>query len=87
MDIRFAASRSPQADTLVYAVKTGGLELLLVSEPANIIYPESFVERCQRAAGAGCRDRPCSMTEMAKLGMGALLGVAQGSVRASRACW
>jgi hypothetical protein len=28
MDIRFAASRSPQADTLVYAVKTGGLELL-----------------------------------------------------------
>ena len=47
---------------------------------ANIIYPESFVERVrQRVRRARARDRVLDEAEMAKLGMGALLGVAQGS--------
>tara|TARA_A100001391_G_scaffold7621_6_gene4945 strand:- start:27419 stop:28984 length:1566 start_codon:yes stop_codon:yes gene_type:complete len=54
----------------------------LVSEPANVIYPESFVERCrERLAGTGVEIEVLGEAEMEKLGMGALLGVSQGSVR------
>ncbi|WP_159976413.1 MULTISPECIES: leucyl aminopeptidase [unclassified Novosphingobium] len=57
----------------------------LVTEPANIIYPESFVERCKaRMAGTGLNIRVLDDKEMAALGMGSLLGVAQGSVRPAR---
>ena len=61
-----------------------GVELAreLVSEPANIIYPESFVARCRaRFEGTGVTIRVLGEAEMAALGMGALLGVSQGSVR------
>lgn len=54
----------------------------LVTEPANVIYPASFVARAQaRLAGTGVAIRVLGRDEMAALGMGALLGVAQGSVR------
>ena len=56
----------------------------LVSEPANILYPESFVERCRTLADLGVEITVLDEVEMAKLGMGALLGVAQGSVRKPR---
>jgi leucyl aminopeptidase len=56
----------------------------LVSEPANVIYPESFVERCQHLKELGVEISVLDDKEMAKLGMGALLGVAQGSVRPAR---
>jgi len=57
----------------------------LVTEPANTIYPESFVERCRaRFAGTGLELRVLGETEMAALGMGSLLGVAQGSARPPR---
>jgi len=57
----------------------------LVTEPANIIYPESFVERClARFAGTGAELSFLTEEEMGELGMGALLGVAQGSVRKPR---
>ncbi|WEK46622.1 MAG: leucyl aminopeptidase [Candidatus Andeanibacterium colombiense] len=57
----------------------------LVTEPANIIYPESFVERCKaRFAGTGVEITVLDETQMAALGMGALLGVAQGSARKPR---
>ncbi|SMF78948.1 leucyl aminopeptidase [Allosphingosinicella indica] len=55
----------------------------LVTEPANIIYPESFVARVRESlAGTGVEIDVLDGPAMAKLGMGALLGVAQGSVRA-----
>ncbi len=55
----------------------------LVTEPANVIYPESFVSRCKdRFAGTGIAIRVLDQAEMKALGMGALLGVAQGSARA-----
>jgi leucyl aminopeptidase len=57
----------------------------LVTEPGNVIYPESFVARCEAAmAGTGLSLRVLHPDEMRRLGMGALLGVAQGSVREAR---
>src|SRR4051812_740273 len=57
----------------------------LVTEPANIIYPESFVERVQASLeGSGVDIEVLDRAAMEKLGMGALLGVAQGSVREAR---
>lgn len=56
----------------------------LVSEPANILYPESFVERCRHLADMGVEITVLDEAQMADLGMGALLGVAQGSARKPR---
>ncbi|MCW1383995.1 leucyl aminopeptidase [Novosphingobium sp. KCTC 2891] len=57
----------------------------LVTEPANVIYPESFVERCRaRLEGTGVEIVVLGKAEMTALGMGALLGVSQGSVREPR---
>lgn len=56
----------------------------LVSEPANILYPESFVERCGPLESLGVTMTVLDEASMAELGMGALLGVAQGSVRKPR---
>ncbi|HET9459047.1 MAG TPA: leucyl aminopeptidase [Sphingomicrobium sp.] len=56
----------------------------LVTEPANVIYPESFVERCRELTKLGIEMEVLDGKQMKKLGMGALLGVAQGSVRDPR---
>ncbi len=57
----------------------------LVTEPANVIYPETFVERVRAALdGTGVEMEVLDRAAMEKLGMGALLGVAQGSVREAR---
>jgi leucyl aminopeptidase len=56
----------------------------LVAEPANIIYPESFVERCRPLADLGVEIEVLDEEAMAKAGMGALLGVSQGSERPAR---
>ena len=57
----------------------------LVTEPANIIYPQSFVERVLASIdGSGLEVQVLDGPAMLKLGMGALLGVAQGSVREPR---
>jgi leucyl aminopeptidase len=67
-----------------YAAVAEGVSLTreLVTEPPNIIYPETFVERVKDSIkGLGLEMQVLGRDEMAKLGMGALLGVAQGSVR------
>ncbi len=56
----------------------------LVAEPANIIYPETFVERCEHLKELGVKITVLGDEEMEALGMGALLGVSQGSVRPAR---
>jgi leucyl aminopeptidase len=56
----------------------------LVTEPANILYPESFVERCRELADIGIEIEVLDEARMRELGMGALLGVAQGSMREPR---
>jgi len=56
----------------------------LVTEPANVIYPESFVERCRVLANAGVDIQVLDENAMRAASMGALLGVGQGSRRESR---
>ena len=56
----------------------------LVSEPANVIYPESFVTAVADLEKLGIEITVLDQPAMEKLGMGALLGVAQGSVRPPR---
>ncbi|MFA6219499.1 MAG: leucyl aminopeptidase [Erythrobacter sp.] len=57
----------------------------LVTEPANVIYPESFVERCRaRFEGTGAHLVVLDEDAMETLGMGSLLGVGLGSERESR---
>jgi leucyl aminopeptidase len=56
----------------------------LVTEPANIIYPETFVDRCRHLADLGIELEVLDGDQMRKMGMGALIGVAQGSVRDAR---
>lgn len=71
--------------TSYHAVAEGvALTKELVTEPANIIYPESFVERCQHLKELGVEISVLDDHDMATLGMGALLGVAQGSRRPAR---
>ena len=67
-----------------YAALVGGVALTreLVTEPANIIYPESFVARVRASVeGLGMEIDVLDEAAMAALGMGSLLGVSQGSVR------
>jgi leucyl aminopeptidase len=56
----------------------------LVSEPANILYPEEFARRVKALEPLGLTVEILGEAEMAKLGMGSLLGVGQGSVRESQ---
>ncbi len=57
----------------------------LVTEPANIIYPETFVDHVTASVdGLGLEVEVLDRAAMTELGMGALLGVAQGSVREAR---
>ncbi|MFZ4124878.1 MAG: leucyl aminopeptidase [Rickettsiales bacterium] len=56
----------------------------IVSEPANIIYPESLAAECKKLAKLGLKVEVLGEAEMKKLGMGSLLGVGQGSVRESQ---
>lgn len=56
----------------------------LVNEPANIIHPESFAAECRKLAELGVEIEVLGEKQMRKLGMGALLGVGQGSDRESQ---
>ncbi|NQV98261.1 MAG: leucyl aminopeptidase [Rhodospirillales bacterium] len=56
----------------------------LVSEPPNILYPESLARRTKELVKLGIKVEVLTEPQMKKLGMGALLGVGQGSIRESR---
>ena len=56
----------------------------LVSEPANVIYPETLAEAARSLTKLGVTVEVLDEKQMKKLGMGALLGVGQGSIRPSR---
>jgi leucyl aminopeptidase len=81
---------APQEAEIAWAAQaavTDGMALTrqLVSEPPNILYPETFVEQVTRSIdGLGLEVTVLDEPAMRALGMGALLGVAQGSIRAPR---
>ena len=75
---QYAAQWQPTANAVAFARD-------LVTEPANVIYPESFVERVrQQARGLPVSIEVLDVPAMQRLGMGSLLAVGQGSVRPPR---
>ncbi len=56
----------------------------LVSEPGNVIYPATLAEACKQLQPLGVTVEILLPAQLKKLGMGALLGVAQGSVFEAR---
>ncbi len=51
----------------------------MVSEPANVLFPKSYAERIKALTQYGVDVEILGEREMKRLGMGALLGVSQGS--------
>src|SRR6201994_4459526 len=56
----------------------------LVNEPPNVLYPVEFARRATQLRKVGVDVEVLDVKAMTKLGMGALLGVAQGSVQPGR---
>src|SRR6202051_2522890 len=56
----------------------------LVNEPANVLYPAEFARRTSSLSKLGVNVEVLDVAAMKKLGMGALLGVGQGSVHESK---
>ncbi|WP_319414025.1 leucyl aminopeptidase [uncultured Cohaesibacter sp.] len=77
-----AASKAWASDTVI----ADGTLLArdLVNEPANVLGPEEFAAKAKALEALGAEVEILEQAELEKLGMNALLGVAQGSVRAPR---
>ena len=56
----------------------------LVNEPANMLHPTSFANRAKTLTKLGVKVEILTEAQMKKLGMGALLGVGQGSSQPSK---
>jgi leucyl aminopeptidase len=56
----------------------------LVNEPPNVLYPEEFARRAGQLKKLGVDVEILDVKAMTRLGMGALLGVGQGSARPAR---
>ncbi len=65
---------------------TDGVEIArdLVNEPPNVLFPEEFARRASGLRKLGVEVEVLDVKAMTRLGMGALLGVGQGSARPSR---
>jgi leucyl aminopeptidase len=83
------ACASPAAAEKAWARTTGiadGVVLArdLINEPANVLYPVEFARRASGLSKLGVGVDVLDLAAMRKLGMGALLGVGQGSAHDSR---
>ena len=77
-----AGDAAPGEWAALSAVADGvALTRTLVTEPANVIYPASFVERARALEALGVGIEVLDEAAMRAAGMGALLGVSQGSDR------
>jgi leucyl aminopeptidase len=81
--------KNPAATTAAYAKLAAiadGVELArnLVTEPANVLYPEEFANRTQALAKLGVKVEIFTKKDLEKLGFGSLLSVALGSAREAR---
>jgi leucyl aminopeptidase len=68
------------------AAVAAGVELTrdLVSEPANVLYPESFADRCEELKKLGLKIEVFDKKDLEKLGFGSMLSVSWGSAREPR---
>jgi leucyl aminopeptidase len=79
------ASGAAKAFKTAQAVADGvNLARDLVNEPANVLGPVEFAAKAKELEKLGIDVEILTEKEMKKLGMGAILGVAQGSVRPPR---
>jgi leucyl aminopeptidase len=79
------ASKAKKAWTARLAVAEGAiLARELVNEPANVLGPVEFAEKAAELEALGVTIETLTEKQMKKLGMRALLGVSQGSVRPPR---
>jgi leucyl aminopeptidase len=74
---RAFAPRDKAADAILFARD-------LVSEPANVLYPETLAAQAETLREFGAAVEILDDKKMRELGMNALLGVAQGSIRPAR---
>ena len=79
----FAASEEAKAglDAVGHLASAVNLAKDLVSEPANVLYPETFAERTKALEELGVEVEILPKAKLEELKMGALLAVNQGSVR------
>ncbi|WP_417466188.1 leucyl aminopeptidase [Kordiimonas sp.] len=80
-DQQAAAQRFAKLDA---AIRGNHLARDLVSEPSNILYPESYATRIEALTALGLEVEILGEEEMQALGMNALLAVGQGSARKSQ---
>ncbi|ACT59611.1 leucyl aminopeptidase [Hirschia baltica] len=81
-----ASTKDAEAAWVRLSATAEGTELArdLVNEPPNTLHPESYAERIKELEALGLEVEVLDEPAMAKLGMGSLLGVGQGSVKGSR---
>ena len=80
-DAKGARQRFPALDAVAAGVH---LARDLVNEPPNHLHPVEFAERMKPLADQGLKISVLTPAQMKKLGMNALLGVAQGSAHEAR---
>ena len=79
------AAKAKKAFEPLRAIREGvHLARDLVNEPANILFPIEFAARAKALVKSGVDVEILNAAQMKKLGMGALLGVAQGSPHEAR---
>ena len=88
VEVNFACANAAAAEkawTQAAAIADGVvLARDLVNEPANVLYPGEFARRTSGLGKLGVNVEILDVPAMKKLGMGALLGVGQGSAHDSR---
>jgi leucyl aminopeptidase len=85
LKILVADQAGAQAAYAPLAAIAEGVELTrnLVTEPANILYPEEFANRCEALKKLGLKVEIFNKKDLEKLGFGSLLSVGWGSARDS----
>jgi leucyl aminopeptidase len=88
VEVNLACS-NPESAAKAWAASAGiadGVVLArdLINEPANVLYPVEFARRASTLSKLGVHVEVLDVPAMRKLGMGALLGVGQGSTHDAR---
>ncbi len=82
--VREVDAAKKHASALLDVADAVGFSRDIITEPGNIIHPESLAELCKAMVKFGLKVEVLGEAQMKKLGMGSLLGVGQGSVRESK---